>query len=180
MKNKKNSKNINTGFQEAIKKQIFKFDKCDKASLVSSVTGCIFILFALIQLFFVLFSPAARTFDHFSLIMVDFIIAALCFVYVLYRRGLLANLGYFSDSTVPDKSIKNDSRKKSSSSGDARVCIPAGKTNGASRRISSQSDNHSGSKHDFDEENENLFSPRHRYSGNRPANTRSQSTQEKR
>ena len=70
MKNKKNSKNINTGFQEAIKKQIFKFDKCDKASLVSSVTGCIFILFALIQLFFVLFSPAARTFDHFSLIMV--------------------------------------------------------------------------------------------------------------
>ncbi len=57
----------------------------DKNVLVSIITGIVFALLGLIQLTFVIITPLARSLDHIFLILVDFVITAVCFVYALRK-----------------------------------------------------------------------------------------------
>ena len=74
---------------QLLKKLSDTIKKQDKNVMISFITACVFSLFGILQLIFVISTSLARTFDHISLILVDFIIAAICIVYVLYRKGKL-------------------------------------------------------------------------------------------
>lgn len=146
-----------------------KIKGCDRSNLISIITGGIFALLCLIQIISVISTPLARNFDHVSLILVDFIIAAVCFVYVIYRRGGLSMFAGESEVSEEKTDTENDSAisgtKHMTVSGVSRVCIPS----------SSMQSKASGARSSQDAaaaENENLFSPRHRYAhpASAPAN----------
>ena len=154
-----------------------KFKACDKSILVSGITAGIFILLGLIQLISVIVTPLARTFDHISLIPIDFMIAAFCVVYVLYRRGRLGGLKLFhelaetpdSESDEPDSpdNVKKSDTDKISLPDISRICIPVSQINANSSSVRSTSSVNSRVNTSASyAENENMFSPRHRYSGN--------------
>ena len=150
-KKQKTSRNNHSYWKEAFIKLSDKYNQCDKSTLISMMTGFVFILLGLIQLIFIIFSPLARTFDHISLILVDFIIAAVCLVYVLYRN---------IESSEPSDTT--------------RVCIPSSRMHSTSRSIPlSREIKSSMAVRAYNAENENLFFPRHRFSPGRPENSRS-------
>lgn len=156
---------MNTTIKGSLKKLSERISGYDKSILISIITGCIFILFAVIQLIFVISTPMARTFDHISLTLVDFIIAAICFVYVLYRQGMLGSFESERRATTTENDAKPKKNVQSETSDVTRVCIPSSRMQNNSRSTSSPSGvKSSRAAHTFSEENENLFSPRHRYS----------------
>lgn len=158
MKNK--PKQPKTTFIQSLKK-LFKYvSNQDKRIIISFITGCLFSLLGIIQVLFVMFSTMARTFDRFSLIIVDFIIAAICFVFVFYRQGKLKSFPILDEIT---HSIdKADSEMSDAAS---RICIPGNKTTGKPERVRSSSGSAATRRSSVGVvENENLFSPRHRYS----------------
>ena len=106
-KKQKNAKHKKPNLKKGLYELSERYKNADKSSLISAMTGGVFVLLALIQLFFVLFTPIAQTFDHVSLILVDFIIAALCFVYVLYRRGSLGDGFGFLHTDGEEKAAEN-------------------------------------------------------------------------
>ena len=142
----------------SLKKLYGKFRTCDKSVLVSIVTACIFILFGLIQVISVILSPLFRTFDHVSLIIVDFIIAAFCVVFTLYRSSKIS-------VPVLDSILKEDEDAAANGSGVSRIAIPSSSMHGISHSVRSAGVKESDRiKSGIEAENENLFSPRHRYS----------------
>ena len=64
----------------------------DRYSLICMITCAVFVLFGVFQLVLVILTPKTATFDHISLIIVDFIIAAFCIVYLIYRSGRLKGI----------------------------------------------------------------------------------------
>ena len=154
---------MNTTIKGSLKKLSERISGYDKSILISIITGCIFILFAVIQLIFVISTPMARTFDHISLILVDFIIAAICIVYVLYRKGKLGSFSY--DTETDKKETKADKGTHPAPSDISRVCIPSEKLGNNARSVVASSGVRQAKKTSGrSAENENLFSPRHRYS----------------
>ena len=169
-KKQKTSRNNHSYWKEAFIKLSDKYNQCDKSTLISMMTGFVFILLGLIQLIFIIFSPLARTFDHISLILVDFIIAAVCLVYVLYRRGTFGNYV----STHETNTDAEENTEPSEPSDTTRVCIPSSRMHSTSRSIPlSREIKSSMAVRAYNAENENLFFPRHRFSPGRPENSRS-------
>ena len=153
-----------------------KIKGCDRSNLISIITGGIFALLCLIQIISVISTPLARNFDHVSLILVDFIIAAACFVYVIYRRGGLSMFAVESEVSEEKTDAENDAAISGMSTVTApdvsRVCIPS----------SSMQSKASGARSSQDAaaaENENLFSPRHRYADTASSPRESAGTQQK-
>ena len=70
-----------------------KIRSYDRTVLIGIGTGCVFSVLGLIQLLLIVFAPSARTFDHISLVIVDAVIAAVCFAYPLYRNSMKSNSG---------------------------------------------------------------------------------------
>ena len=166
-KKQKNAKHKKPNLKKGLYELSERYKNADKSSLISAMTGGVFVLLALIQLFFVLSTPIAQTFDHVSLILVDFIIAALCFVYVLYRRGSLGDGFGFLHTDCEEKAAENipqatsKAAKTAKAAEPTRICIP----DNAARRLPSTREAQSSQKRrSYIAENENLFSPRHFYS----------------
>lgn len=163
-KMKDSSSNTNSRTGNWLTKLSEKCRSCDKSVLISFVTACVFILLGLVQLVSVIFYPSARSFDRFSLVIVDFIISAFCFVYVLSRQGKINSQSLEKLAEIvadPEK----DPESESAGSGVSRIIIPSSKMNShsVSARSKSRSDN-ARKRSGIDAENENSFSPRHRYS----------------
>lgn len=79
-----------------MKKKMSRFvsslKSCDRRTLIALCTAAVFLLLGVTQLFTVILAPAARTFDRFALLLVDFLIAAACVLYMLVQSGKLSDL----------------------------------------------------------------------------------------
>ena len=160
---KKKSEGISKRMTQLLKKLSDTIKKQDKNVMISLITACVFSLFGILQLIFVISTSLARTFDHISLILVDFIIAAICIVYVLYRKGKLGSFSY--DTETDKKETKADKGTHPAPSDISRVCIPSEKLGNNARSVVASSGVRQAKKTSGrSAENENLFSPRHRYS----------------
>ena len=73
---------------------------CDRTILICLCTGAAFALMGLFQLILILLTPKSQTFDHYLLVITDFIIAAGCFGYSIYRNR---NLPGISSENTPDQ-----------------------------------------------------------------------------
>ena len=166
MNKKKSNKNQNrkNDGNGMLKKLTDKIQEYDKSSLISFITGCVFILLSIIQLILLISTPLARTFDHFSLVLVDFIIAAVCFVYVLYRQGKLTAFVQIGEPKQDaDEADTSHSGNRSEHSATSRIVIPSAGIGNSPRPVRSSTERKKRPSQSA-AKNENLFSPRHRYS----------------
>ena len=69
-----------------------KIRSFDRYALICLITGVIFFLLGTVQLVLMLLTPTLSTFDHISVVILDFIVVALCLVYVLYKSGRIDHL----------------------------------------------------------------------------------------
>lgn len=140
--------------------------KYDRYTLICLITGVIFFLFATLQLVLMLLTPQSASFDHISVIVLDYIIVALCLAFVLYKSGRLDGMipegmeeklhaldspaDEHSDSPEPEKSTPEKSASEFIAMGHLS-------SSGQSVKNSSGSVNAAGI-------DESLISPGHRYS----------------
>ena len=143
MNKKKSNKNQNrkNDGNGMLKKLTDKIQEYDKSSLISFITGCVFILLSIIQLILLISTPLARTFDHFSLVLVDFIIAAVCFVYVLYRQGKLTAFVQIGEPKQDaDEADTSHSGNRSEHSATSRIVIPSAGIGNSPRPVRSSTE----------------------------------------